>query len=106
MRIVTRYTLDLGIVANTCTLLAMGTGTTGQVAGAHPHAQQNNSETSYKKPTKRLLSTQEAADYLGISDTTFRRYRNLGQIPFRKVGVKLYKYHPDDLDAFAHRVSA
>ena len=43
-----------------------------------------------KKKNSRFLSTQEAAEYLGVSDTTFRKYRNMGKIPFRKVGMKLY----------------
>lgn len=57
-----------------------------------------------KKKTSQLLSTQDAADYLGISYTTFRKYRKMGQIPFRKVGDKLYKYETADLDEFARKI--
>jgi excisionase family DNA binding protein len=66
---------------------------------------QKNPAPGYKKPLKRLLSTSEAAAYLGISEPTFRKYRKLGQIPFRRVGEKLYKYHPDDLDQFEHKIA-
>jgi excisionase family DNA binding protein len=57
-----------------------------------------------KRKKSRFLSTQEAAEYLGVSDTTFRKYRNMGKIPFRKVGMKLYKYEIADLDAFARKI--
>jgi excisionase family DNA binding protein len=48
----------------------------------------------------RLLSTTQAADYLGVSATTVRKYRDEGKIRAFYVGEKLVKYDPEDLDRF------
>jgi excisionase family DNA binding protein len=55
---------------------------------------------------QRRLSTTDAAIYLGVSESTLRRYRNEGRIPFHRVGEKLYKYDIADLDAFSEKISA
>jgi excisionase family DNA binding protein len=51
--------------------------------------------------TKQLLSTSEAAKYLGVSVPTFREKRKSGEwrIPVVIVG-RLHKYARKDLDAF------
>jgi excisionase family DNA binding protein len=54
------------------------------------------------KPEPRLLSTREAAAYLGVSPNTIRKYRKQG-LRFSKVGEKLVKYDPLDLDDFAQK---
>lgn len=59
----------------------------------------------YEIPSSRLLSTRQAAEYLGISATSIRRYIADGLIPFHKVGPKLIKVDPADLDAFARKAS-
>jgi excisionase family DNA binding protein len=55
---------------------------------------------------RRMLSTSDAAIYLGVSESTFRRYRNEGRIPFHRVGEKLYRYDIADLDAFVKKTEA
>lgn len=78
----------------------MGRGNTAPISSVNPQFKTDLT----KKLQKRLLSTQEAATYLGISIPTFRRYREMGRIPFKKVGDKLYKYEVADLDDFARKV--
>ncbi|MFV8277681.1 helix-turn-helix domain-containing protein [Mycobacteroides abscessus] len=56
-----------------------------------------------KKPG-RLLSTNQAAEYLGVSPNTIRKYSAAGKIKAFRVGVKLIKYDPADLDAFSQRL--
>jgi excisionase family DNA binding protein len=60
-------------------------------------------EAKKEKKTRGLLSTTEAAHYLGVSVPIIRKYRNQGRIPFIKVGDKLIKYDPADLDAFTKK---
>jgi len=48
----------------------------------------------------RLLSTRQAAEYLGVSANTIRKYRDSGKIRAFYVGEKLVKYDPEDLDRF------
>ncbi|MGB9306133.1 MAG: helix-turn-helix domain-containing protein [Mycobacterium sp.] len=57
-----------------------------------------------EKKKKKFLSTPEAAEYLEISIPTLRKYRELGQIPFRRIGERIYKYETADLDEFARKV--
>jgi excisionase family DNA binding protein len=54
-------------------------------------------------PAGQLLSTPQAALYLGVSVNTVRKYLSEGKIAARKVGVKLIKFDPADLDEFAKR---
>ena len=56
------------------------------------------------KGTPRLLSTAQAADYLGVSPNTIRKYRDEGKIPAFLVGERLVKYAPEDLDRFLRRM--
>lgn len=68
-----------------------------------PRTDEKKPEIKKERKTRGLLSTSEAAHYLGISIPTIRKYRNKGRIPFITVGDKLIKYDPADLDAFTHR---
>ena len=52
-------------------------------------------------PPRQLLSTPQAAAYLGVSVNTIRKYLAEGKIRARRVGVKLIKFDPADLDEFA-----
>jgi excisionase family DNA binding protein len=55
---------------------------------------------------ERLLSLPQASQYLGISDSTMRRYIKQGKIAFRRVGGKLmYRFDVADLQAFAPKIS-
>ncbi len=49
----------------------------------------------------KLLSTPEAADYLGVSKAFLERDRWAGaRIPFIKIGSRAVRYRVSDLDAF------
>lgn len=52
------------------------------------------------KAAPRLLSTTQAAAYLGVSANTVRKYRDDGKIRAFHVGERLVKYDPEDLDRF------
>ncbi len=54
--------------------------------------------------TKRYLSTKEAAEYLGISVNTLRKYKGHKLIPVHKVGKRLHKYDRLELDAIMGRL--
>jgi excisionase family DNA binding protein len=54
--------------------------------------------------SRRLLSTAQAADYLGVSVNTIRNYIAQGWISAIRVGPKLLRFDPVDLDAAAHRI--
>jgi excisionase family DNA binding protein len=56
----------------------------------------------YQPAPQRLLSLHEASDYLGLSPNTMRKYRDQGRIKARIVGDKMWKFHPDNLDAFVN----
>ena len=49
------------------------------------------------KAVPRLLSTRQAAEYLGVSANTIRKYRDEGKIRAYYVGEKLVKYSREDL---------
>ncbi|WP_191498640.1 helix-turn-helix domain-containing protein [Mycobacterium simulans] len=57
----------------------------------------------YKKPQGRLLSTAQAAEYLGISVRTLFNYRQAGKLSAYRVGEKLWKYDPADLENFVSK---
>ena len=51
--------------------------------------------------SERLLTTQEAADYLGISSSFHERDRWAGaQIPFVRVGRRTVRYQLSELDNY------
>jgi excisionase family DNA binding protein len=51
--------------------------------------------------SEKLLSTQEAARYLGMSAAFLERDRWAGaRIPFIRVGSRAVRYRREDLDAF------
>ncbi|QLL06664.1 helix-turn-helix domain-containing protein [Mycobacterium vicinigordonae] len=53
----------------------------------------------------RLLSTVQAADYLGVSTNTIRNYIARGWLTAHRIGPKLLKFDPADLDRVAERVN-
>src|SRR6516162_8285355 len=62
------------------------------------------------KPVPRLFSTREAAAHMGVSPNTIRKFRKYWEdgdeengLRYTKVGEKLYKYDPEDLDAFMEK---
>jgi excisionase family DNA binding protein len=61
--------------------------------------------TPPRRPGSRLLSTKQAAEYLGVSQNTIRKYRDEGKIRAVRVGEKLVKYDPEDLDRFTSEFS-
>jgi excisionase family DNA binding protein len=46
-----------------------------------------------------LISTQKAAQELGVHPSTLRKWANRGKLPFHKVG-KVYKFVPSDVETF------
>lgn len=51
--------------------------------------------------SERLLTTKEAARYLGVSGSFLERDRWAGaKIPFIKLGNRAVRYRQEDLDAF------
>lgn len=44
------------------------------------------------------LTTTEAADYLGLTSKTIRRYIASGKLPARRIGVRVVRVRRDDLD--------
>jgi excisionase family DNA binding protein len=56
--------------------------------------------------SKRLLSTAEAADYLGVSVNTIRNYMDRGLIAPHRTGPRpLLKFDPADLDEISPKMS-
>ena len=50
---------------------------------------------------KKLLTTKEAAKYLGVSEAFLERYRWAGAtIPFVRIGARAVRYEISALDAF------
>ena len=56
-------------------------------------------------PPRRLLSSKKAAEYLGVSPNTIRKFVSDGKLPAYKIGDKLIKFDPEDLNKYlaAHR---
>ena len=52
------------------------------------------------EPLEKLLSTQEAADILGVHVQTVRQYIKRGELPAVKISPRLYKIRPEDLERF------
>lgn len=49
----------------------------------------------------KLLTTKQAADYLGVSKAFLERDRWAGaRIPFVRVGIQAVRYRPCDLEAY------
>ncbi|WP_448395896.1 helix-turn-helix domain-containing protein [Mycolicibacterium pulveris] len=51
-----------------------------------------------------LISTAVAAKRLGISPNTIRKYVAAGLISCRRVGPKLLKFDPNEVDRLAQRI--
>jgi excisionase family DNA binding protein len=47
-----------------------------------------------------LLTPEQVAERLAVSRLTVMKWLRLGTIPGRKLGGKLWRVHPDDLEAF------
>jgi excisionase family DNA binding protein len=47
---------------------------------------------------KRFLSTKEAAEHIGVSVNTLRKYVAKGLVPAHKFGERLLKFDPAELD--------
>jgi len=52
----------------------------------------------------RKLSISEAADYHNVSTQTIRRYIRTGRLPAYRVGARLLRIDPADLDRLSRRV--
>ncbi|MGV7277023.1 helix-turn-helix domain-containing protein [Mycobacterium kansasii] len=50
-----------------------------------------------------LLTTQQAAKFLGVSDATLRKWVREGLIPEVRVGRKLLRFDPKDLIAVVRK---
>lgn len=64
----------------------------------------NTLSSILKQPSDPLLTTPEAAEYIGVTEGTLQTWRCIGRydIPFVKVG-RLVKYRKSALDAFLDR---
>jgi excisionase family DNA binding protein len=49
---------------------------------------------------RRTLSRPEAANYLGVSETTLYRLSSLGRLPFVRIGTRRLVYRLEDLDGY------
>jgi excisionase family DNA binding protein len=58
---------------------------------------------SPSQPPRALLSSAQAAAYLNVSVNTLRRYVADGLLTNRRVGPRLLKYDPAELEAFTRR---
>jgi excisionase family DNA binding protein len=52
------------------------------------------------------LTQDEAANYLGVTDRTLRRYVASGELPAYRLGSRLLRFKQADLDALLHLVPA
>jgi excisionase family DNA binding protein len=52
---------------------------------------------------ERLLNNSQAAEFLGVSPHSLRRYVALKQIPFTKIGKRLVRFRLADLEAYLTR---
>jgi len=57
---------------------------------------------SKDRPTKRLFSVKEAAQYLGISPWTIREMQWRGDLPYVKFSRRIF-FALEDLDSFVER---
>lgn len=53
---------------------------------------------------RKLLNSQEAADYIGVKLSYFRKMMMRRVIPMYKPNGKLCFFNPDDLDAYMNRI--
>lgn len=51
-----------------------------------------------------LISTKEAANRLRISPATLRNYVTAGLIPAHRVGIRLLKFDPADVDRLVQKI--
>jgi len=54
----------------------------------------------------RYLSVADAAEYIGVSTQTIRRYIESGRLPAYRLGKKLVKVRDTDLDALMRPIPA
>jgi|LSQX01.2.fsa_nt_gb excisionase family DNA binding protein len=50
--------------------------------------------------TKALLTAEELAVKLGVSKDTIRRWRRSGKLPSVKLGERMIRFRPSDVEAF------
>ena len=52
-----------------------------------------------------LMTVAQAAEYLGVSESTVRKHVRQREIPHYRIGIErgAIRFDPDDLDAFLHR---
>ncbi len=50
------------------------------------------------------MTTKEAAEYLGVSEATMKRWRSVGEGPkFFRLGKKIVRYRQSELDLYVIR---
>ena len=54
----------------------------------------------FKQGTSPLMSCQEAADYLGLSKSTFWNICRIGKIPYIRISSQCYRIRQSDLETF------
>lgn len=57
----------------------------------------------HRKPKTHWLSTKQAAAYLGLSIRTIHNYRVAGKIKGHRMGERVWKYDPVELDEFIEK---
>jgi excisionase family DNA binding protein len=70
-------------------------------------AQANSSAVLTKESTmstKRRLSTDEAAEYLGVSPKLLRKAVKEKKLRAYRIGERIYRFDPSDLDAFERAI--
>ena len=53
------------------------------------------------EPAERLLTLQQSATHLGVTDRTVRNYVARGLLPAQRIGPKLLRVRFSDLERFA-----
>lgn len=51
-----------------------------------------------------LISTKQAAERLRISPATLRKYVAAGLLPAHRVGIRLLKFNPNDVDKLVQKI--
>ncbi|HTX96334.1 MAG TPA: helix-turn-helix domain-containing protein [Mycobacterium sp.] len=70
------------------------------ILNADPKPRERRKSYNRRPDNSRLLSTQQASAYLGISPNTLRKYVADGGLKAYRLGEKLLKYDPADLNEF------
>ncbi len=81
-------------------LLSMTVETALELAGQLTQAAFLAAETSKEKHTSSLLTADQAAARLGMSERTLRRIRQRGDIAYIALTDRKFRYTPEDCDAY------